>query len=102
MKYRKKKIKKEHHIIEDGEELLTQLVKEGLVKSVIPGRIKTTPKGQPGNVRLTFQYETQSGAKLLLKKGSTVQEVFVITDKVEELKEYLKGKSGGKKKRGTG
>ena len=89
MKYRKKGIKKEHHIIEDGEELLEDLVKKGLVKSIIPGRIKTTPKGQPGNPRLTFQYETNSGAKLLLKKGSTVQEVFVITDNVQALKEYI-------------
>jgi len=90
MKYRKKGIKKEHHIIEDGEELLAELVRKGLVKSVIPGRIKTTPKGQPGNPRLTFQYETNSGAKLLLKKGSTVQEVFVITQDINKLKDYLK------------
>ncbi|NPA53987.1 MAG: hypothetical protein GXO21_04895 [Aquificae bacterium] len=92
MKYRKKGIKKEHHIIEDGEELLEDLVKKGLVEAIIPGRIKTTPKGQPGNPRLTFQYETQSGAKLLLKKGSTVQEVFVITQKKEELQKYIKEK----------
>ncbi len=92
MKYRKKGIKKEHHIIEDGEELLEDLVKKGLVSAIIPGRIKTTPKGQPGNPRLTFQYETHSGAKLLLKKGSTVQEVFVITDNVEKLKEYIQEK----------
>ena len=92
MKYRKKGIKKEHHIIEDGEKLLEDLIKKGLVKSIIPGRIKTTPKGQPGKVRLTYQYETNSGAKLLLKKGSTVQEVFVITDNQNELKEYINKK----------
>ncbi len=92
MKYRKKGIKKEHHIIEDGEELLKDLIKNKLVKSVIPGRIKTTPKGQPGKVRLSYQYETNSGAKLLLKKGSTVQEVFVITDKREDLKRYIEEK----------
>ncbi len=90
MKYRKKGIKKEHHIIEDGEKLLQQLVKNHLVKSIIPGRIKTTPKGRPGKIRLTYQYDTEAGAKLLLKKGSTVQEVFVITDKREELKNFIK------------
>jgi len=90
MKYRKKGIKKEHHIIEDGEKVLRTLIKEGLVDSIIPGRIKTTPKGRPGKIRLTYQYDTESGAKLLLKKGSTVQEVFVITNKRNELKEYLK------------
>ncbi|HHG75128.1 MAG TPA: hypothetical protein ENK22_08780 [Persephonella sp.] len=92
MKYRKKGIKKEHHIIEDGEEILQDLIKKGLVKSIIPGRIKTTPKGQPGNVRLTFQYETNSGAKLLLKKGSTVQEVFVVAPDTERLKDYINKK----------
>jgi hypothetical protein len=92
MKYRKKGIKREHHIIEDGEELLEDLIKKKLVKSIIPGRIKTTPKGQPGIARLTYQYETNSGAKLLLKKGSTVQEVFVITDDVNSLKEYIEEK----------
>ncbi len=92
MKYRKKGIKREHHIIEDGEELLEDLIKKQLVKSIIPGRIKTTPKGQPGKVRLTYQYETNSGAKLLLKKGSTVQEVFVITSDTEKLKKYIEEK----------
>ncbi|WP_457634666.1 DUF2103 domain-containing protein [Persephonella sp.] len=92
MKYRKKGIKKEHHIIEDGEEILQDLIKKGLVKSIIPGRIKTTPKGQPGNVRLTFQYETNSGAKLLLKKGSTIQEVFVVAPDTERLKDYINKK----------
>ncbi|ACO04230.1 MAG TPA: hypothetical protein DEP48_04960 [Persephonella sp.] len=89
MKYRKKGIKKEHHIIEEGEQLLNELVKNRLVKSVIPGRIKTTPKGKPGNPRLTYQYDTKSGAKLLLKKGSTVQEVFVITDDRESLRKFI-------------
>ncbi|RMA97163.1 DUF2103 domain-containing protein [Hydrogenothermus marinus] len=90
MKYRKKGIKKEHHIIEDGEAVLNQLIKEGLADSIIPGRIKTTPKGRPGKIRLTYQYDTQSGAKLLLKKGSTIQEVFVITNNREDLKKFIK------------
>jgi hypothetical protein len=90
MKYRKKGIKKEHHIIEDGEKILKDLINSGLVESIIPARITTTPKGKPGNIRLTYQYDTEAGAKLLLKKGSTVQEIFVITEKREELKNYLK------------
>ncbi len=90
MKYRKKGIKREHHIIEGFDELLEELVKLGLVKSIIPGRITTTPKGVGGKHRITYQYDTEAGAKLLLKKGSTVQEAFVITDKREELRQYLK------------
>lgn len=94
MKYRKKGIKKEHHIIEDGEGVLKLLIKNNLVESIIPGRIKTTPKGRPGKIRLTYQYDTEAGAKLLLKKGSTVQEVFVITDKREQLREFIKNNFG--------
>ena len=89
MKYRKKGIKKEHHIIEGGEKVLQELVKHGLVDSIIPARITTTPKGMPGNIRLKYQYDTEAGAKLLLKKGSTVQEIFVVTNKRDELKKFL-------------
>lgn len=92
MKYRKKGIKREHSIIEDFEKDLQTLVEEGLIKSAIPGRIYTSPKAQSGKKVITYQYDTESGAKLLIKKGSTVQEVFVITDKREELKEYVKTK----------
>jgi len=94
MKYRKKGIKREHHILEGFEELLEELVKLGLVRSIIPGRITTTPKGVGGKYRITYQYDTEAGAKLLLKKGSTVQEAFVITDKREELKKFIKEKYG--------
>ncbi|NPA51415.1 MAG: hypothetical protein GXO22_00780 [Aquificae bacterium] len=90
MKYRKKGIKREHHILKGFEELLEELVKLDLIKSAIPGRITTTPKGVGGKHRITYQYDTETGAKLLLKKGSTVQEAFVITEKREELKQYLK------------
>lgn len=89
MKYRKKGVKKEHSIIEDFEKDLETLVEAELVKSVIPGRIYTSPKAQSGSKKITYQYDTQAGAKLLLKKGSTVQEVFVITERREELKIYL-------------
>ncbi len=92
MKYRKKGIKREHHIIEGFDKLLEELIKLGLVEAVIPGRITTTPKGVGGKHRITYQYDTEAGAKLLLKKGSTVQEAFVITQKREELKKYLKQK----------
>lgn len=89
MKFRKKGIKREHSIIEGFEELLEELVKEKLVSAIIPARIKTSPKAVSGKSRITYQYDTEQGAKLLLKKGSTVQEVFVITEKREELKQYL-------------
>ncbi|MGB9766262.1 MAG: DUF2103 domain-containing protein [Sulfurihydrogenibium sp.] len=89
MKYRKKGIKREHSIIEDFEKDLQTLVEEGLVKSIIPGRIYTSPKAQSGRKVITYQYDTETGAKLLMKKGSTVQEVFVITQRREDLKNFL-------------
>lgn len=89
MKYRKKGVKREHSIIEDFERDLEELVKLGLVDSVIPGRIYTSPKSQAGQKRISYQYETKTGAKLLLKKGSTVQEVFVVCKDHQNLKEYL-------------
>lgn len=89
MKYRKKGIKREHSIIEDFEKDLQALVEQGLAKSIIPGRIYTSPKSQKGNKIITYQYNTETGAKILLKKGSTLQEAFVITKKREELREYI-------------
>lgn len=89
MKYRKKGIKREHSIIEDFDKDLELLVEKGLVDSVIPGRIYTSPKAQHGKKKISYQYDTQTGAKLLLKKGSTVQEVFVVCKDRDSLKQYL-------------
>lgn len=89
MKFRKKGVKREHSIIEDFEKDLQALVEMGLAKSIIPGRIYTNPKAQKGDKIIKYQYDTETGAKLLLKKGSTVQEAFVITEKRQQLKAYL-------------
>jgi len=88
-KYRKGKIKLEHHLIEGAEELLKSLEKLSSVKGIIPGRISRNQKGR-GQKGLFLKYETPSGWKLLLKSGSTVQEIFVITDDKELFKgEFL-------------
>lgn len=89
MKYRKKGVKREHSIIEGFEKDLELLIQFGLVKSVIPGRIYTSPKVKAGKKRISYQYQTLSGAKLLLKKGSMVQEVFVVCEDIERLREFL-------------
>jgi len=88
-KYRKGKIKLEHHLIEGAEEFLRELEKLPSVKGIIPGRIsrKQGGKGQKG---IFLKYETPSGWKLLFKNGKTVQEIFVITDNKELFKgEFL-------------
>jgi hypothetical protein len=78
-KYRKGKVKLEHHLIEDADEYIKELERLESVKGIIPGRIYRNQKGK-GQKGLFLKYETPSGWKLLLKNGSTVQEIFVITD----------------------
>lgn len=89
-KYRKGKLKLEHHLIEGAKEYIEKLQKLESVKSIIPGRIFRNQKGR-GQKGLFLKYETPSGWKLLLKNGSTVQEIFVVTDDKELFKaEFLK------------
>ena len=93
-KYRKGKIKKEHHIVEGGEEILKKLEKFESVKAIIPGRIYRNQKGK-GRKGLFLKYETPSGWKLLLKNGSTVQEVFVVVGDKELFKGEFLSHFGG-------
>jgi hypothetical protein len=89
MKYRINKIKKEHHILEGFENYLNKIAEEIPVQAIIPGVIKKVNKANKGDLRITFQYKTDTGAKLLLKKGSSVQECFVIIKDVDLLLEYI-------------
>jgi hypothetical protein len=85
MKYRKGKLKREHHIIEGGEEFLRILEKFSSVKSIIPGRIFRNQKGR-GAKGLFLKYPTNTGWKLLLKNGTTIQEIFVVVEDKEIFK----------------
>jgi len=88
-KYRKGKVKLEHHLIEGAEEYIKKLERLQSVKAIIPGRIFRNQKGR-GQKGLFLKYETPSGWKLLLKNGSTIQEIFVVTDDRELFKgEFL-------------
>jgi hypothetical protein len=58
------------------------------VRSIIPGRIKPGNKSYPNHLRL--QYETPTGLKCLAFCGTAIQEVFVVTSNLEQLKEKLK------------
>jgi hypothetical protein len=88
-KYRKGKVKLEHHLIEGAEKYIRKLERLPSVKTIIPGRIFRNQKGR-GQKGLFLKYETPSGWKLLLKNGSTVQEIFVVTDDRELFKgEFL-------------
>ena len=91
MKHRAKssKIKYEHRMIQG---LRSYLEKEleplDYVKSIFPAEIKRTRRTLSG-LKMHFQYETKTGAKLLAYSSGAVQEVFIVTNDVEALKEKL-------------
>jgi hypothetical protein len=89
MKHRKNKIKRQHGIIKDLKKFLEDNVSSlDSVEGIIPGRIKVGKT--PGeNLIVTYQYSTVSGAKLIARSGTSVQEVFVITNDTDKLKEVI-------------
>jgi|SRR5690554_6788886 len=90
-KYRDKKIKQEHTIIDNIFPLLEEIAEFPSIKSIIPGRINRR-KGSGIPPYLQLKYDTGSGIKLLGKNSSSVQEVFVVTDDVDKTIELLKEK----------
>ncbi len=75
-KFRRRKVKRQHHVvpaIEDGLKILSQIP---AVDGVIPGIIKPKTGGSLG---FTFQYLTPSGFKLIGRSSGAAQEIFVIT-----------------------
>ena len=89
MKYRKNKIKQEHGIIKGLKKFLEHEVSSlDSVEGIIPGRIKVGKT--PGeNLIVTYQYSTVSGAKLIARSGTSVQEVFVITNDPEKVRDVI-------------
>ncbi len=79
MKYQQGKIKREHHTLKEFDAILKQLEKIPQIKRLIPWRISRQQKGTSDHV-FSIQYETPSWWKCLMKKGGTVQELFVIGD----------------------
>ena len=67
---------------------LTQLSGWDEVRSIIPGVIRPS-KGPGQSVSLKVQYPTATGLKLLAKIGTAVQEVFVVTDQPDIVKERI-------------
>ncbi|NLO98473.1 MAG: hypothetical protein GX091_10490 [Peptococcaceae bacterium] len=85
MKYRHKKIKREHSIIKGALDWLEDLSRNRDVTDIIPGVIDVTHSKEKG---VFFQYETSSGCKLLVKNGGSIQEVFVVTSKPQTVREW--------------
>lgn len=77
-KYRRDKVKRQHHVVPGLEEGLAVLSSLDAVDGVIPGIIRPKSGGTRG---YTFQYLTQSGFKLIGRASGAAQEIFVITQK---------------------
>lgn len=58
------------------------------VEGIIPGEIKVgSATGE--NLIVKYKYTTISGAKLIARSGSSVQEVFVVTSSPEGLRKVI-------------
>jgi hypothetical protein len=90
MRYRDGILKIEHGILPGLREVLEELAREECVQSIVPGRIYVT-RGRPGgSLRVRASAPTQTGIKLIARLGSSVQEVFVVTDDPAKVREALK------------
>ncbi|GBD38807.1 hypothetical protein HRbin37_01066 [bacterium HR37] len=89
MRHRKRKIKRQHSMIKGLKEFLEENISVlDFVDGVIPGEIKVgSATGE--NLVVRYKYSTLSGAKLIARSGSSVQEVFVVTRYPEKLKEVI-------------
>ncbi|WP_368292608.1 DUF2103 domain-containing protein [Dehalobacter sp. TBBPA1] len=85
MKFRRNKIKREHSIITGALDWLEDLSKRREITDIIPGVIDVTNTRERG---ATYQYETPTGCKILLKNGGSVQEAFIVTPSPEVVKEW--------------
>ncbi len=85
MKFRHKKIKREHSIIKGALYWLEDLSKNSFVTDIIPGVIDVTHSPKRGVV---YKYETPTGCKLLLKSGGSIQEAFIVTKNPEAVQTW--------------
>lgn len=87
-KHRGRGVKREHAILPGFDEALERIAAIDAVQSVIPGRIARI-RSRSGIKRLTFQYPTDTGAKLQAKGGGAVQEIFVVTEDPEQVRQFI-------------
>ncbi len=91
MKHRAKssKIKYEHEMIHGLRKFLEEELEPlEYISSIFPGEIKRTKTASSG-FRVKFQYQTNTGAKLLAYGSGVIQEIFVVTSEPEKLRRKL-------------
>lgn len=89
MKYRRAGIKLEYSTIQGLEKALNVIVGKFKVDLIVPGRIKPI-KGNYPKLCLEYKYNTgDKGVKLLAKSGRAVQEVFIVSNEVDKILDYI-------------
>lgn len=80
MRYRHGILKIEHGILPGLRAVLEELAERDDVHSIVPGRIYVTRGRAGGGLRVRASTLTATGVKLIAKRGSSVQEVFVVCE----------------------
>ena len=83
MKLGFKKVKTEHTILSELHPLLRKIENRDQIQRIIPWRIMRQQKGS-SDLRFSISYQTTSGLKAKMSKGSTSQELFIICQKGRE------------------
>ena len=83
MKLGFKKVKTEHTILSEFHPLLRKIENLDQIQRIIPWRIMRQQKGS-SDLRFSISYQTTSGLKAKMSKGSTSQELFIICQKGRE------------------
>jgi len=88
-RHRVKGVKREHGIIAGLLPLLERIARNPEVSSITPGRIRVTRAAMP-TLELRFGTSTISGLKLTARRGSTAQEVFLVTGRPDVVLDFLR------------
>ena len=90
MRHRKLKIKRQHGMIKGLEKFLKENISTlEFVDGILPGEIKVgNATGEKLIVK--YKYSTISGAKLIAKSGSSIQEIFVVTRFPDKLRDVVR------------
>ena len=89
MRYREGILKVEHGILPGLKDVLLELTTIDAVSSIVPGRIYATHARPGGSLIVRVTATTATGLKLIARRGSSVQEVFVVSDRPGEVEHAL-------------
>lgn len=89
MRYREGILKVEHGILPGLKDVLLELTALEGVSSIVPGRIYATHARPGGSLFVRVTSRTATGVKLIARRGSSVQEVFVVSDQAGDVERAL-------------